>query len=88
MASVPTVILRAPLAELCEGREHSCGGTTVVSALRELEHAHPRVAGWILDDRGAIRPHVNVFVNGASGSGETKVGKDDRVHVLPAITGG
>jgi molybdopterin converting factor small subunit len=42
----------------------------------------------VLDEQGRIREHVNVFVNGTHGEERTPVGDDDRVHVLPAITGG
>ena len=56
--------------------------------MRELERAQPAVSGWILDERGLIRRHINVFVNGECGSEETPVGPDDRIDVLPAISGG
>lgn len=82
------VILRAPLSERCGGRAHDLDGTTVAEVLRALERAHPGVAGWILDERGRIREHVNVFVNGTQGQEQTTVAAQDRVHVLPAITGG
>ena len=82
------VKLRAPLSELCGGREHDVEGATVSDVLVALERAHPPIAGWVLDERGRIREHVNVFVNGMHGEGRTPVGDADRVHVLPAITGG
>jgi molybdopterin converting factor small subunit len=46
------------------------------------------MGGWILDERGSIRRHINVFVNGEPGSCDTAVGDGDRVDVLPAISGG
>jgi sulfur-carrier protein len=83
------VRLRAPLRELAGGsRDHSIDGETVVDVLRALEHAHPAISGWVLDERGLIREHVNVFVNGSYGSEQTAVAPNDRIHVLPAITGG
>ena len=83
------VRLRAPLSELAGGRrELSLEGTTVAEVLRSLEREHPDVAGWILDERGRIREHINVFVNREYGREETAVGPDDRLHVLPAISGG
>jgi molybdopterin converting factor small subunit len=82
------VMLRAPLSELCGGASHAVSGSTVVEVLSALERAHPPIAGWVLDERGRIREHVNVFVNGIHGEERTPVGGDDRVHVLPAITGG
>ncbi len=82
------VMLRAPLSELCGGRRLELEGGTVVDVLHALEAAHPAVAGWVLDERGRIREHVNVFVNGDQGREESTVGPVDCVHVLPAITGG
>ena len=83
------VRLRAPLSELAGGvREVELEGATVGEVLRALEREHPAVAGWILDERGQIREHINVFVNRDYGREETAVGPDDRLHVLPAISGG
>ena len=82
------VTLRAPLSELCGGRSHVVAGANVREVLAALERAHPPIAGWVLDEQGRIREHVNVFVNGVHGEERTQVADDDRVHVLPAITGG
>lgn len=83
------VRLRGPLKRLAGDRsEHAVEGATVGELLRALERAHPATDGWILDERGLIRRHINVFVNGERGGEETAVGADDRVDVLPAITGG
>jgi len=81
--------LREPLKKLAGGRsDHPMQGDTVGELLRELERAHPAVGGWILDERGYIRRHINVFVNGECGTEDTQVGPDDRLDVLPAISGG
>jgi molybdopterin synthase sulfur carrier subunit len=86
---VAVVRLRGPLKRLAGDRaEHAVDGATVGELLRALERAHPATDGWILDERGIIRRHINVFVNGELGDGETAVGADDRVDVLPAISGG
>ena len=42
----------------------------------------PAISGWVLDERRAIRQHVNVYVNGQLAQEETAVGDADRVHVL------
>jgi molybdopterin converting factor small subunit len=83
------VCVRGPLRKLAAGRaEHDLVGATVVELLRALEARHPEMGGWILDERGAIRRHINVYVNGERGAEATAVGPGDRVEVLPAITGG
>ena len=86
---MPVVRLRAPLSELAGGkRELQLEGATVAEVLKALEREHPDVRGWILDEHGAIREHINVFVNREYGEEETSVGPEDRLHVLPAISGG
>jgi sulfur-carrier protein len=83
------VRLRGPLKRLADDRgEHPVEGATVVELMRAIESAHPATGGWILDERGHIRRHINVFVNGELGEEETAVADDDRVDVLPAISGG
>lgn len=83
------VRLRGPLKKLAGDRsDHPIEGGTVGELLRELERAHPAVDGWILDERGQIRRHINVFVNGDRGREDTPVGTDDQIDVLPAISGG
>ncbi len=83
------VRLRAPLSELAGGRrELELDGATVAEVLQALEREHPEVKGWILDERGLIREHINVFVNKEYGREDTSVGASDRLHVLPAISGG
>ena len=83
------VHVRGQLKRMAGDRsEHETAGATVLEVLRELERANPGVDGWILDERGLIRPHINVFVNGEKGGEETAVGPDDRLDVLPAISGG
>jgi sulfur-carrier protein len=86
---VAVVRLRGPLKKLAGDRtEHPVEASTVGELLRELERTQPALAGWVLDERGRIRRHINVFVNGDYGREDTPVGTDDRVDVLPAISGG
>jgi molybdopterin converting factor small subunit len=68
--------------------EHTADGATVDQVLRALEEANPDLRGWILDERGRVRRHINVFVNGERGTEATPVGEADAIDVLPAISGG
>ena len=83
------VRLRGPLKRLAGDRsEHAILGESVGELLAELERANPAAKGWILDERGVLRRHINVFVNGERGNEETPVAGGDEIDVLPAITGG
>lgn len=83
------VRLRSPLRDLAGGSaEVRVDGGTVGEALCALERAHPAVSGWILDEHGRIRRHVNVFRAGERAREDTTVEPDDVLHVLSAISGG
>ena len=89
LRGVTVVKLRGPLKTYAGDRdEHRVPGDTVGEALRELERAQPGVRGWILDERGHVRRHIALFVNGVYGDEGTAVGDDDRIDILPAISGG
>jgi molybdopterin synthase sulfur carrier subunit len=83
------VRLRGPLKRLAgDCSEHTIDGGSVGELLAAIESAHPAAKGWILDECGVLRRHINVFVNGELGGQDTRVGADDRIDVLPAISGG
>jgi molybdopterin converting factor small subunit len=86
---MPLVRLREPLKRLAGGRsEQVIEGGSVGELLRELERVHPAVKGWILDERGELRQHLQVFVNGEPCERDTNIEANDRVDVVPAISGG
>jgi molybdopterin synthase sulfur carrier subunit len=86
---MPVVTLRAPLKDLAGGlSEVTVQGDTVGQVLREIEREHPKLVGWMLDEHGSVRRHVNVFCNGEMVREDDAVGPADRLHVLPSITGG
>jgi molybdopterin converting factor small subunit len=83
------VCVRGPLRALAGGRsEHDVEGGTLAELLGRFEASNPDLGGWILDERGRIRRHINVFVNGERGDEGTAVDAGARVEVIPAITGG
>jgi sulfur-carrier protein len=83
------VRLRGPLKRLAGDRsEHTIDGACVGELLAAIERAHPAAKGWILDESGMVRRHINVFVNGELGGQDTQVAAEDRIDVLPAISGG
>jgi molybdopterin synthase sulfur carrier subunit len=86
---VPFVRLHGVLKTRAAGAsDHAVDGATVRDALRGLERAQPAVGGWILDERGLIRRHIKVFVNGEDASEDTPVAEGDRIEVLQSISGG
>ena len=66
---------------------HSVGGV-----LGALNASHPGLYDRLMTEQGALRPHVNIFVDGENirftGGLGTGVEQDSEIFVLPAISGG
>jgi hypothetical protein len=64
----------------------------VRTALEGYFERHPRVRDYVVDERGALRRHVVVFVNGdqlRDRAGLTdEIGPRDTVFVMQALSGG
>lgn len=43
-------------------RDAEFEGATLAELIASVDRAHPGLAGYLVDDRGAVRNHVNVFV--------------------------
>ena len=83
------VRLRGQLEKLAGGAsELELESGTVSELLQQLEQTHTGLEGWILDERGVLRRHINVFVNGEPAEPDTAVEAKDRIEILPAISGG
>jgi molybdopterin converting factor small subunit len=88
-----TIHIPPALRKFTSGRELvSVGGATVRDVLRNLESECPGIGERILDEGGAVRRFVNVFVADEDirflENLDTAVGDDDEVSIVPAIAGG
>lgn len=67
-------------------------GETIGAVLEDYFARHPQARGYVLDDQGAVRKHMTVFVDGRpirDRSGLTdSVTRDARVYVMQALSGG
>lgn len=67
-------------------------GATVREALQAAFAHYPTVEGYLLDESGALRPHVTVFVDGAVVRDRSRlsdrVAAAARIDVLQALSGG
>ena len=67
-------------------------GATVGAALEAVFAARPQVRGYVLDDRGRLRKHVCVFVDGARLKNADALGRSigprTKLHVMQALSGG
>ncbi len=67
-------------------------GGTVRAALEAAFVIYPTVRGYLLDDAGALRPHVTVFVDGKVVRDRVRLAQriapTARIDVLQALSGG
>jgi len=67
-------------------------GATVGEALASLFEQEPQLRGYLLDERGALRKHVCIFVDGRRLAREATmshpVAPDSKLYVMQALSGG
>ena len=67
-------------------------GETVAEVIHELDRRYPRIAEYLLDERGALRQHVNIFIGESLIRDRITlsdvVADDETVFVLQALSGG
>lgn len=72
--------------------ERSVDSPTLRALVTALDAEHPGLAGYLVDDRGRLRQHVIIFVDGRPLSDREKlqdaIGKDTRVYIAQALSGG
>lgn len=90
---MPQVVLTPHLArffpDLADGE---VPGATVAEVVAALDARWPGLAHYLVDERGRLRPHVNVFVDGAMVEDRDRlsdpVPEAGTVHVLQSLSGG
>jgi molybdopterin synthase sulfur carrier subunit len=88
-----TVFVPGPLRAYCGGQsELVTSASSVRGTLEEIERRHPSLYRHICDETGAVRRHLNVFVNASHirdcDGLDTALVTGDEVTVLPAVSGG
>jgi molybdopterin synthase sulfur carrier subunit len=95
MDSPPSITINVPgpLREYCAGASQlSLRAYTVRTALETLERREAALYRNICDETGAVRRHLNVFVNSANvrdlNGVDTTLRQGDELTILPAVSGG
>ncbi|MCG2593270.1 MoaD/ThiS family protein [Ramlibacter sp. XY19] len=89
---MPTVEFAPALTRHVACPRQEVGAATLAAALDAAFRAAPALRGYVLDEQGAVRKHVAVFVNGQmipSRSDLTRaLQPQDSVMVIQALSGG
>ena len=89
-----TVELPSALQPYAGGSEEVLldGPSNVGEALCALAGRHPGVVDRVMDERGLVRQHVNIFVDGDNirflDGIRTPLGRASTIAIVPAVSGG
>ena len=88
-----TVLIPGPLRGCCAGAsELPLSAASLRAVLVELERLYPALHGSICDETGAVRRHINLFINTQHmrdrNGLDTLLAPGDVVTILPAVSGG
>lgn len=92
-AATITVGIPSPLRDTTGGASTlSIDSPTVRAALQQLEKTHPALYTSICDETGAVRRHVNLFINNAHirerDGLDSALRPGDVLTIMPAVSGG
>ena len=89
---MPTVSFTPALRRFLRAPESRVEAATVGEALAAVFASQPALRGYVLDDQGALRRHVNVYVGGEPVRDRVRlsdpVGPEAEIYVFQALTGG
>ncbi len=88
-----TIHLPSALRSDCGGiADLRLSAQTVHAALDQLERSYPAIYRSVCDETGAVRRHVNLFVNNSfvdkRGGLDTTLMPGDVLTIMPAVSGG
>ena len=84
------MLLPTPLADYtAHRREVQAEGATLEELFEDLDRRYPGLRFRVIDEQGAIRPHIKVFVNRAQAASlAAPLCARDEVLVVAALSGG
>jgi len=89
---VPTVNFTPNIQRHVRCPETEAPGVTVREVLEHVFGGNPRARGYVLDDQGALRRHMAIFVNGTAINDRDalsdRVAPKDEIYIMQALSGG
>lgn len=86
------VVFTANLQRHVECPPVAVPASTVHDALSQVFDSNPRLRGYVVDERGALRKHMSVFVDGELIKDRVRLSDpltaESEVYVMQALSGG
>lgn len=68
------------------------GGNSIREIMDALAEKYPNLNRYVLDEKGALRKHVNIFLNNElikdKENLSDKVSENDEIYIIQALSGG
>ena len=81
------LIRHYPVPKVCQAE-----GTTVAEVVKDLEQQYPGLAAYLIHENGALRQHVNIFLDNQLVRDRESLSDSiegvGTVHVMQALSGG
>ena len=89
---MPTIVFAPQLRRHVDVPALSLAASSLREALECAFELHPRMRGYVLDEQGALRKHLMIFIDGVrvvdrEGLSDA-LAEHSQVHVFQALTGG
>jgi molybdopterin synthase sulfur carrier subunit len=73
-------------------KETETTGKTLTEILNEMDDHYPGVRSYLVDEQGALRKHVNIFINGKIITDRTRLSdsfsENSEIYIIQALSGG
>jgi molybdopterin converting factor small subunit len=73
-------------------RDTPVEGRTIAEILQTAEKSYPGIQGYLLDEQGRLRQHVNIFINGTLIHDRSQLSDaftdDSEIYIMQALSGG
>lgn len=67
-------------------------GSSLQEVFKEIETSYPGLSSYVLDERGSLRRHVNIFIDGKMINDRTKLSdsfsSNSEIYIMQALSGG
>lgn len=72
--------------------ETAVASSSLPEVMQAIEKAYPGITSYILDERGELRQHVNIFIDGNQITDRKTLSdsfqEDSEIYIMQALSGG
>ena len=73
-------------------KDTSADGKTLAEIFKEIDTDYPGLRSYVLDERGRLRRHVNIFIDGKMIGDRNKLSdtfsSNSEIYIMQALSGG